>query len=272
VAREAARDNITAPAGHGHRENVMCTLVILRRPEHDWPVIIAANRDEMIDRSAEPPGRHWPDRPEVVAGRDLLAGGSWLGLNDWGVAAAVLNRQGSLGPAAGLRSRGELVLEALDHADAVDAAAALIDLDPASYRSFNLIVADGRDAFWLRHAGTGRIEPRPVPDGLSIIAADDLNELSTPRLAAAQPRFLAARPPEPDLDEWSAWQDLLSDDKPSPGAPPEAALRFRTPRGYGTVSSSLIALPSVLSPERPPRFRHAAWLPAPAAWREVAGV
>ena len=120
----------------------MCTLAILRRPDHPWPVIIGANRDEMIDRPSLPPARHWPDRAEVVAGRDLLAGGSWLGINDWGVAAAVLNRHGSLGPAAGQRSRGELVLEALDHADAVAAAAALSDLDPHSYRTFNLIVAD----------------------------------------------------------------------------------------------------------------------------------
>ena len=51
----------------------MCTLVILRRPGHRWPVLIGANRDEMIDRPWEPPGRHWPDRPEVVAGLDRLA-------------------------------------------------------------------------------------------------------------------------------------------------------------------------------------------------------
>src|SRR6266404_7937500 len=120
----------------------MCTLVILRRPEHAWPVVIGANRDEMTDRPAKPPGRHWPDRAEVVAGLDLLAGGSWLGLNDWGVTAAVLNRTGSLGPAPGQRSRGELVLEALDHADAVSAALALGDLDPRAYRSFNMIIAD----------------------------------------------------------------------------------------------------------------------------------
>src|SRR5712672_2709720 len=122
----------------------MCTLVILRRPEHEWPVIIGANRDEMIDRPAKPPGRHWPDRTEVVAGLDLFAGGSWLGINDWGVAAAILNRHGSLGPATGLRSRGELVLEALDHADAAAAAAALAQLNTAAYRSFNLILADNR--------------------------------------------------------------------------------------------------------------------------------
>ncbi len=48
----------------------MCTVVILRRPEHDWPLLIAANRDEMLARSWLPPARHWPDRPDVVAGFD----------------------------------------------------------------------------------------------------------------------------------------------------------------------------------------------------------
>jgi len=248
----------------------MCTLAILRRPEHDWPVVIGANRDEMIDRSAKPPGRHWPDRAEIVAGLDVLAGGSWLGLNEWGVAAAVLNRHGSLGPAAGLRSRGELVLEALDHADAVDAAAALSDLDPAAYRTFNLIVADNRDAFWMRHADTGRIEARPLKDGLSLIAAGEIDDLRSPRLALAAPRFRAAPAPDPGREAWTAWQDLLGDDTVPPGAPSEAALRFRTPRGYGTVSSALIALPAVLSAERPAVFRYADWLPEASPWRDVA--
>lgn len=247
----------------------MCTLVILRRPEHDWPVVIGANRDELIDRPAKPPGRHWPDRPEVVAGLDLLAGGSWLGVNDWGVAAAVLNRHGSLGPEAGLRSRGELVLEALDHADAVDAAAALSDLAPAAYRSFNLIVADNRDAFWLRHTGADRIAAHPVPDGLSIIAAGDLNELITPRLRLARPRFAAAPAPDPDAGDWTGWQALLGDNTAPPGEAEDAALRFRTARGFATVSSSLIALPAVPSPERRTVFRHAGWLPEPSPWREV---
>ena len=79
----------------------MCTLVILRRPGDRWPLLLAANRDEMADRPWRGPGRHWPDRPDVVAGQDLLSGGSWLGLNDHGVVAAILNRVGSLGPAAG---------------------------------------------------------------------------------------------------------------------------------------------------------------------------
>ena len=241
----------------------MCTLVLLRRPAHDWPLIIAANRDEMVDRPALPPARHWPDRSEIVAGLDRLAGGSWLGLNDWGVAAAVLNRQGSLGPAAGRRSRGELVLEALDHADAVAAATALAHLDPAAYRSFNLIVADNRDAFWLRHAGTGRIEVHPLGDGLSLIAAGEVDDPANRRLARARRRFAAAPPPDPEVGEWTAWQDILGDDR---GAD---ALRFRTARGYGTRSSALLALPAARHHGRPPGFRYAQWLPEAAPWQDV---
>src|ERR1700687_4073494 len=248
----------------------MCTRLILRRPEHAWPVVIGANRDEMIERPAMPPGRHWPDRAEVVGGLDLQAGGSWLGVNDWGVAAAILNRHGSLGPEAGRRSRGELVLEALDHADAVAAAAALSYLDPAAYRSFNLIVADNRDGFWLRHDGGGRIEARPLKDGLSLIAGGDIDEMTLPRLALARPRFEAAPAPDPERDDWAAWQDLLSDDGAPPGAPREAALRFRTARGYGTVSTRRTALPAVPSLERRAIFRFAGWLPLPSAWRDVA--
>ena len=247
----------------------MCTLVMLRRPNHAWPLVIGANRDEMIDRPAQPPGRHWPDRPEIVAGRDLLAGGSWLGLNDWGVAAAVLNRHGSLGPAAGRRSRGELVLEALDHADAVEAANALRHLDPASYRSFNLIVADNRDAFWVRHADDGAIDVRPIKPGLSLIAAGDLDDFATPRLAFALIPFTAAAAPDAD-GGWQAWEALLSDEQPPAGGPPDAALRFRTDRGYGTVSSTLIALPAIASAARRPGFRYAQWLPQPVPWRDVA--
>jgi len=84
----------------------MCTVVILRRPGHAWPIIIAANRDEMANRPWLPPGRHWPDRADVVAGIDQLAGGTWLGINDLGVVAGILNRRNSLGHDPRLRSRG----------------------------------------------------------------------------------------------------------------------------------------------------------------------
>ena len=82
-------------------------------------------------------GPHWHDRHDVVAGKDQLAGGTWLGMNDQGVVAAILNRQNSLGPKEGFRSRGELPLEALDHADAASAADALAGINPEGYRPFN---------------------------------------------------------------------------------------------------------------------------------------
>jgi Transport and Golgi organisation 2 len=246
----------------------MCTLVILRRPDHRWPVLIGTNRDEMIDRPWQAPARHWPDRPEVVAGLDALAGGSWLGINDWGVVAAVLNRTGSLGPAPGRRSRGELVLEALDHADAVDAAQALSFLDPDAYRTFNLIVADEGDGFWLRHADGRRIEVHPLKEGLSLIAAGDIDDLATRRLQLALPAFRAWPVPDPDTGDWNGWQALLGSSRTPPGEPATAAMRFRTD-GYGTVSSALIALPTRAEPDLRPCFRFASWLPEEKPWQDV---
>ncbi len=250
----------------------MCTFVILRRPGHDWPVLIGANRDEMIDRPWLPPARHWPDRPDIVAGMDELAGGSWLGINDFGVVAGILNRHGSLGPAPGQRSRGELVLEALDHADAHTAAEALAALDPRAYRTFNLIIADNRDAFWLRHAdptGTLPIESTKLRAGLGMIAAGDLDDMDTARLKKYRPLFSAATPPDPSRDDWASWENLLLDDNRESGGDPHDAMQFDTGRGFATVSSSLIALPSAERLGTKPIFRFRAHRPQPSAWRDV---
>ncbi len=220
----------------------MCTVVILRRPKDAWPVIIGTNRDEMLTRPWKPPARHWPDRHDVVAGLDELAGGTWMGLNDAGVAACILNRHGSLGPAPGKRSRGELVLEALDHPDANDAAGALADLDPAAYRPFNMIIADNRDAWWLAMTGKGkRMRLERIPEGLSMFTAFDRNDVSDARIATHLPRFQAAAAPEPDSNDWESWRSLLA----STDASGEArAMSFRMANGFGTSSSSLMALPS----------------------------
>jgi uncharacterized protein with NRDE domain len=250
----------------------MCTVVVLRRPGHDWPLLIAANRDEMIGRPWRPPGRHWPDRPEVTAGLDELAHGSWLGLNDHGVVAGILNRFGTLGPAPGQRSRGELVLEALDHADAGDAAAALAQIDPRAYRPFNMIIADNRDAYWLRHAdpsGRQRVAARPLGAGLAMIAAGDLDESETPRLRRYRPRFAAAPAPDPGKGDWGAWEALLADDQTTPQDGPAGAMRFTTERGFATVSSALIALPAAARAGVRPVFRFRAWQPEPTPWRAV---
>src|SRR5215475_1192904 len=249
----------------------MCTLVILRRPDHRWPVLIGANRDEMIDRPWKAPGRHWPDRPEVVGGLDLLAGGSWLGVNDWGVAAAVLNRHGSLGPAPGRRSRGELVLEALDHADAQTAAQALAALDPGAYRAFNLLIADYRDAFWLRNLGhaQGWIDVTPVPAGVSMLTAHDLNDTDKSlRIRTYLPRFAAAPAPDPERDDWTGWEQLLASGDHAAGGTATDGMAFTTEGGFATVSSSLLALPATGSKRRPV-WRFAAGRPGAYPFEKV---
>jgi hypothetical protein len=166
------------------------------------------------------------------------------------------------------RSRGELVLEALDHADAIAAAEALSHLEPEAYRTFNLIIADERDGFWLRHAAGARIELDPLKDGLSMIAAGDIDDIATRRLELALPAFREWPAPDPDRDDWSAWEALLGSTRAPPGEPATAAMRFRTD-GYGTISSALIALPALEQPDRKPIFRYAEWLPEVTPWQNV---
>lgn len=254
----------------------MCTLVILRRPGHGWPVVVAANRDEMADRPWQPPGRHWPDRPGIVAGRDVLAGGSWLGLNDDGVVCGVLNRRHSLGPAAGLRSRGDLVLDALSHPDATTAARALRALDPALWRSFNLVVADRRAAFWLYgHGpdGPGEVGVATIPEGVHMVTAWDMDDPESARIRTHLPRFVEAHPPEPDAwpeGDWAEWQMLLASRAGGDGnMQREGAMNIATDTGFGTVSASLIALPAPDTAAAPVwRFCPAA--PGAAPWTFVA--
>lgn len=221
----------------------MCSVIILRRSAHKWPILIGANRDEMKDRLWEVPDRHWPDRPHVVAGLDQEAGGTWLGVNDDGLVACILNRHGTLGGHPDYRSRGELPLEALDHAEALDAAESLANLNPEAYRPFNLIVADHQSAWWLKNDGA-RIQTHEIPEGLSMISAHDLNDTArSDRIRLHWPRFLQAPVPDPDIEDWMGWQALLGSRKSLNDS--LGAMQIETDMGFETVSSSLIALPKL---------------------------
>jgi len=251
----------------------MCTLVILRRPEHDWPMLLAGNRDEQRARRWRSPARHWQDRSDVVAGLDELAGGSWFGINDDGVVAVVMNRAGTLGPHEGKRSRGELVLEALDHAEASEAARALAHLDARAYRAFNLVVADPVSAYWLRHRGaddqTNRIEVFDVPPGLHMLTAHDLDDSQCARIRTHLPAFRRAAVPEPAADRWGDWAQLLADRAFAPGDGPRAAMNLDQPDGFGTVCSQLLALPRFPNKRQKPRFLFAAGPPDVSAFEPV---
>jgi uncharacterized protein with NRDE domain len=246
----------------------MCTVIIARHPDTDWPLLLAGNRDEMAGRPWKGPGYHWPLAPGVLGGLDELADGSWLAMNDHGVVAIVLNRMGTLGPAAGKRSRGELPIEALDHADAVSAAEALGQLEPGAYRPFNLLIADNRDAFWLRGDG-GAIRVRPIPEGVSMLTAGELNDPSDPRIAAFLPKFRQAPVPDPAAGEWTAWKKLLATRVPEGVRDREAGLTFQLESGFGTRSSALIALPSMQLAGVDPVFLFAAGPPDVTAFTPV---
>ncbi len=149
----------------------------------------------------------------------------------------MLNRRGTLGPEPGKRSRGELVLEALDHAEASRAAEALRALEPSAYRPFNLIVADAVDAFWIRHAGDGAIRVVPIPEGLHMIEAGELDDPASARIARFLPQFGFVPTPDPAAGDWSAWEALLAD-RSSKSDDPRDAMCIVTDGDYGTVSSA----------------------------------
>jgi hypothetical protein len=215
----------------------VCTVVLLIRPGHAWPLILAANRDERLDRLWDPPAAHWPAQPAVVAGRDRSGGGTWMGVNRHGVAAAVLNRPGSLGPAAGKRSRGELPLLALAHRSATEAAAAIAAMDAGGWRSFNLVLADRDGAVFVRGLGHGHPHALTLAPGLHMVTAHDPDDPDSPRVARHLARFHAAKAPNPD--DWRDWQENLSDRSGPPGEQINVVPRA----GFGTVCSSLLILP-----------------------------
>jgi len=212
---------------------LMCTVIILHRPGHAWPILLAANRDERLDRAWEAPAEFWP---ACIGGRDATAGGTWMAMNRQGIVAAVLNRPNSLGPDPDKRSRGELPLLALEQCHASAAVARMAALDASLYRPFNLVIADAGGAWFLAGLGAGRPEVTALPTGMWMITAHPPNDLTSARTARHLPRFIAAQAPEPP--DWGAWPALLGDCEGRSAA----ALNVPPLGGFGTVCSSMIAL------------------------------
>ncbi len=129
----------------------MCLLVC--GIGEDGSVLLAANRDERYDRPTSAP-YVWDERPAILAGRDELAGGTWLATNDQGVVAAVTNRPTVGAEQPDRPSRGELPLLACRSGRADEAGRALEDrLALTRYNGFNLFVADAANAFVIQAAG-----------------------------------------------------------------------------------------------------------------------
>ena len=121
----------------------MCLILVVWRRHPQYACLIAANRDEFHSRAAEP-AHWWHDRPQILAGRDLVAGGTWLGITRAGRFAALTNYRSPQHRRTDVPSRGSLVTDALEsRGTALDDLSALQRVGPG-YNGFNLIYSDGQ--------------------------------------------------------------------------------------------------------------------------------
>lgn len=186
----------------------MCLIVFAWRPSHRQPLIVAANRDEFYARPTEPLTQ-WPDAPHVHAGRDLEAGGTWMGVSDNGRFAALTNIRDP-GQAIGRRSRGDLVASYLSGTQPLDDYLAEVAGRVGDYTGFNLLLGDSRNLYYL-----SSVEPRPQRLGEGVYGVSNAG-LNTP-----WPKLLKARTalsehladPQPAL-----LFELLRDPTPAPAA------------------------------------------------------
>ena len=214
----------------------MCTLILLHRCVDGAPLVVAANRDEYLDRPAAPPALLETDGPSVVAPLDLRAGGTWLGVNAAGLFAALTNRPVRR-PDPSRRSRGLLVLDALAERGAAAAAAQMRRLAPGLYNPFNLVVADRDEAFAIVYGDDVRIEPlRP---GAHVVGNADPLASDVPEKVARLRRRAQAAAGAPPAAVLGALAEICRGH--DGGHAPLESTCIHTP-SYGTRSSTLLRL------------------------------
>lgn len=137
----------------------MCLILVAWRASGSNPLVVAANRDEFHGRPAAP-AAFWEDRPAILAGRDLEARGTWMGVSRSGRFAAVTNYRGGQEPRAA-ESRGALVARFLENGEA--AASYVNKIRGNAYSGFNLLACDGEELWWTSNRGG---EPRRLAPGI----------------------------------------------------------------------------------------------------------
>jgi uncharacterized protein with NRDE domain len=216
-------------------------LVTIREPRLPFPVVVALNRDERLDRETLPFGRHWPGEP-FRGGKDRLAGGTWAGLHDAGFGVFVLNGEHALGPLPGKRSRGQLVLDLLRRGSWDAANAALLALAPAEYRPFHLVIASGAGVVGASVAAEG-LRLRHGVEGVTMWTAHGADTDASARQRAHRRGLESlAATWRASGDATRLWADLaVAMAAPAPaGAPGHAAMCLRSRAGFGTRSSLLV--------------------------------
>lgn len=219
----------------------MCLILFAWRPGHALPLVVAANRDEFHARPSLPLA-HWEEAPGVYAGRDLEAGGTWMGVGPDGRFAALTNIRDP-GQPIGPRSRGELVAGFLRGTAAPADYLADVAARTGEYSGFNLLVGDARGLHYL-HAGQPR--PRSLKAGVYGLCNAAL-DTPWPKLLRAR-QGLAERLDDPRPERLL---ELLADRTPAADAQlPDTGVGLDTERllssvfitsvHYGTRASSVL--------------------------------
>jgi uncharacterized protein with NRDE domain len=255
----------------------MCTLAVYFREFEDYPLVVAANRDEHFSRPSLPP-RILTHDPKIFGGQDLAAGGTWLGVNEHGLVAAIVNRRvaAAPNPNEAPRSRGLLCLDMLLAKNAAQAGEWLEREDGSKYSPFILLIAGTDAAFVIFNAehGNGRME---LDQGVHIFSNTSFADSDGGKLSHARRLFstagisLRARLKSPATSHDSAveiLQGVLSDHQPANNSrePKDALCVHIAGADYGTVSSSIIFRPRS---EKRFYYYHAPGAPCRAAFQAV---
>lgn len=244
----------------------MCLIVFAWRPAHGQPLIVAANRDEFYARPTQALAQ-WADAPQVYAGRDLEAGGTWLGVSAGGRFAALTNIRDPKLP-LGRRSRGELVAQFLTDDALIEDYLTDIAQKAGEYGGFNLLAGD-HEQLWYLNSG----EARPVQLDEGVYGLSNAG-LDTPWPKLIKTRSGLAR--QLDNPDPAALLALLSDPAPAPtaqlpdtgvGLATEALLSstFIASANYGTRASSVL----IVNADGSRRFVEKSFGPGGASLGEV---
>ena len=149
----------------------MCLLIIASHAHPRYPLIIAANRDEVFNRPTAA-AHYWDDHPGILAGRDLDRGGTWMAVDRLGRVAAVTNYRDRSAPRPGLSSRGSLVTGYLTGTQSAAKYLADVAGRVSDYNSFNLCAGDS-GSIWVISSADPR--PRRLPRGVHGISNGSLD-------------------------------------------------------------------------------------------------
>lgn len=221
----------------------MCLIVFAWKAHPDFPLVVAANRDEFHARPTAAAG-FWDDRPGILAGRDLEGMGTWLGVTRSGRFAAVTNYRDAASVPREAASRGLLASRYLESEAAPDAFAAAVAADGTAYRGFNFLASDREEMWWVSNRGGNARRLEPGVHGLS----NHLLDTPWPKVTRGKQRLHQALELAPAVEPLLA---LLADtaeaadgELPDTGVGAErerllSAARIVSP-AYGTRSSSAL--------------------------------